>query len=203
MSAVFELRNLLKDLERNGTNVIDMVRDGQPLVPWRLHPRDSGIFDRGTRYQFYYHSHGVDTEGGHFHTVRLFADHTVHLVAISMATDGWPQALFTLNLWAIGDAYETVGTLRRYVRDFRIAERAGPPLLVRFVNLIFQAFSPQIEELQEQKIETLSRYQVSHPDHDIFEDRSLEILSRVAIDVRASVLITSNSRRLANRRKPA
>src|SRR5262245_598576 len=185
MKAVIKLRSLLEDLERNGTNVIDMARDGQPLVPWRLYPGDSGIFDRRTRYQFYYHSHGVDTEAGHFHTVRLFADHTAHLVTISMAADGWPQAFFTVNLWAIGDAYETAGNLRRYVREFHLAEHVGPPALVRFVNLTFQAFGPQIERLQEEKIETLSRYRIAHPDHHIFEDRSLEILSRVAIDVRA------------------
>jgi hypothetical protein len=204
MNAAFELRDLLEDLERNGTNVIDMVRDGQPLVPWRLYPEDSGIFDRRTRCQFYYHSHGLDTEAGHFHTVRLFTDHTVHVIAISMTTDGWPQALFTLNLWAIGDASETAGNLRRYVRDFHLAEQVGPPPLVRFVNLIFQAFGPQIEQLQEQKIETLSRYRGAHPDHDIFEDRSLEILSRIAIDVRApAALAASMRRRLVNRRKPA
>jgi hypothetical protein len=186
MSAVLELRDLLEELERNGTSVIDMVRDGQPLVPWRLYPGDSGIFDRRTRCQFYYHSHGLDTEAGHFHTVRLFADHTAHLVAISIATDGWPQALLTLNLWAIGDAYETVGKLRRYVRGFHIAERAGPPPLVRFVNLIFQAFGPQIEQLQDEKIETLARYRAAYPDRDIFEDRSIEILSRVDVDLRSA-----------------
>src|SRR5262249_49769164 len=161
---------------------------------WRLYPGDSGIFDRRTRYQFYYHSHGVDTEAGHFHTVRLFDDRTAHLVAISMAADGWPPALFTLNLWAIGDAYETAEKLRLYVRDFHLAEHVGARSLVRFVNLIFQAFGSQIEQLQEEKIETLSSYRVAHPDHDIFEDRSLEILSRVAIDVRATVpLATSTS----------
>jgi len=204
MNATLELRQLLEELERNGMNVIDMVRDGQPLMPWRLYPGDSGIFDRRTRYQFYYHSHGVGTEAGHFHTVRLFDDHTVHLIAISMTADGWPQALFTLNLWAIGDAYVSAGKLRRYVRDFHLAEHVGPPPLVRFVNLIFQAFGSEIEQLQEEKIETLSRYRVAHPDHDIFEDRLLEILSRVAIDVRApAVLTASNSLRIVNRRKPA
>src|SRR5262249_40246951 len=204
MNPVLELRKLLEDLERNGTSVIDMVREGQPLVPWRLYPANSGIFDRRTRCQFYYHSHGLDTEAGHFHTVRLFADHTVHLIAISMTTDGWPQALFTLNLWAIGDAYESAGELRHYVRDFHLAEHVGPPPLVRFVNLIFQAFGPEIEELQEEKIETLTRYRVAHPDHDIFEDRLLEILSRVAIDVRAAATVAaSKRRRLVTRREPA
>lgn len=185
MMPVGELRNLLQELERKGTSVIDLVRGGQPVQPWRLYPGENGVFDRRTRYQFYYHSHGSDHEAGHFHTVRLFADHTVHLVAISMTPDGWPQALFTLNLWAIGDAYESAETLQRYVRRFHLAEQVGQPPLVRFVNLVFRAFGSEIERLQEEKIGALAAYRATHPDNDIFKDRSLEILSRVAVDMRA------------------
>jgi hypothetical protein len=78
MKAKRELRMLLKELEREGTSVIDLVRGGQPFEPWRLYPGESGVFDRSTRYQFYYHSHGAAHEAGHFHTVRLFADRTAH-----------------------------------------------------------------------------------------------------------------------------
>jgi Domain of unknown function (DUF6969) len=184
MKPKLELRNLLEELEREGTSVIDLVRDGQPLQPWRLYPGESGIFDPGTRYQFYYHSHGSDHEAGHFHTVRLFADHTAHLVAISMTADGWPQALFTLNLWAIGDTYENAGNLRSYVRWFHLGEHVGPPPLVRFVNLVFRAFGPQIERLQNEKVAALAAYRATHPGLDVFEDRSLEVLSRVQVDVR-------------------
>jgi hypothetical protein len=186
MKPAVELRNLLEDLERQGRTVIDLVTDDQPVEAWRLYPGESGIFDRRTRYQFYYHSHGSEAEAGHFHTVRLFSDHTVHIVAISMASDGWPQALFTLNLWAIGDAYESAAVLRRHVRRFHVREHAGPPLVIRFVNLIFQVFAPQIGRLQDEKIATLASYRMTHPDRNVFEDRSLEILSRVAIDVRAA-----------------
>ena len=185
MKAKRELLNLLEELERQGTNVIDLVREGQPLQPWRLYPGESGIFDATTRYQFYYHSHGSDQEAGHFHTVRFFADHTAHMVAISMAPDGWPQALFTVNLWAIGDAYKSGGNLRRYVRRFHLAERVGPCPLVRFVNLIFKAFGPEIERLQNEKIAALAAYRAAHPGLDVCEDRSLEVLSQVEIDVRA------------------
>lgn len=185
MKPALELLDLLDDLERKGTSVIKLVRDGQPLVPWRLYPGESGIFDRRAGYQFYYHSHGADHEAGHFHTVRLFADHTAHLVAVSMTPDGWPQAFFTLNLWAIGDAYESAADLRRYVRRFHLGERVGPPPLIRFVNLLFQVFRPEIERLQDEKIAALAAHRAAHPGHDVFEDRSLEVLSRVEIDVRA------------------
>jgi hypothetical protein len=185
MKPALELRNLLEELERKGTSVIDLVRGGQPLQLWRLYPGESGIVDPGTRYQFYYHSHGPDHAAGHFHTVRLFPDHTAHLVAVSMTPDGWPQALFTLNLWSIGDADESAENLRRYVRRFYLAEQVGPPPLVRFVNLIFETFGPQIERLQEEKIAALDGHRAAHPGLDVFEDRSLEVLSRVEVDVRA------------------
>ncbi|MBI3457937.1 MAG: hypothetical protein HY002_19340 [Candidatus Rokubacteria bacterium] len=185
MSAGEELVRLLEELEQAGTSVMDLVRGGRPPEPWRLYPGESGIFDRRTRYQFYYHAHaGAEHEDGHFHTARLFDDHTAHLVAISMASTGWPQALFTLNLWAIGDAYEAPETLKRYARDFRIRERRGPARLVRFVNLVFQRFRPEIEWLQDEKERTLQAYRATHPGRDPFTDRSLEILSRVEIDVR-------------------
>ncbi len=181
---VLELLNLLGELERQNTTVIDLVTSGQTVEPWRLYPGEHGIYDGHTRCQFYYHSHGSGHEAGHFHTVRLFADHTAHLVAISMAADGWPQALFTLNLWAIGDAHESAAALRRYVGRFRLGEQVGPPLVVRFVNLIFQAFGPEIRRLQDEKVAALAGHRAARPDGDVFEDRSLEILSRIPIDVR-------------------
>ncbi len=184
MKAKLELLDLLEELQRQGRSVIDLVRGGQPLQPWRLYPDEGGIFDPSTRCQFYYHDHGSDHEAGHFHTVRFFADHTVHLVAISMTAGGWPQALFTLNLWAIGDTDESAGSLRGYVRRFHLREHVGPPPLVRFVNLVFKAFGPQIERLQNEKIAALAAYRAAHPGLDVFEDRSLEVLSRARIDVR-------------------
>lgn len=184
-TAAQELGELLEDLERRRTSVIDLVREGQPLEPRRLYPGESGIFDRRTRAQFYYHSHGAPHEAGHFHTVRLFPDRTAHLVAISMTAAGWPQALFTLNLWAIGDAYESAANLRGHARRFHLRESAGPSAVVRVVNLVFRAFGPEIERLQEERIAALARHRAAHPGRDVFEDRSIEILSRIEIDVRA------------------
>jgi hypothetical protein len=84
-----ELRQLLETLEREGTSVIDLVCNGRQAIPRTLYPDQYGVFDRRMGCQFYYHRHeGTTDEAGHFHTVRFFPDHTVHLVAISMATDG-------------------------------------------------------------------------------------------------------------------
>jgi hypothetical protein len=179
------LLNLLHDLDRRGVTVIDLIRRGQPLEPWRLYPGESGIFDRQTRYQFYFHVHPDSApEAGHFHTVRLFSDHTAHVVAISMDKRGWPQALFTVNLWATGGADEPPERLKQFARQFHVDERRGPREVVTFVNLICRAFLPEIEGLQDAKARTLAAYRETHPDRDPFDDRTLEVLSRVEIDVR-------------------
>jgi hypothetical protein len=179
-----EIVRLLEDVERDGTSVVELICGTSSPVPWRLYPGEYGVFDRATSYQFYFHVHedGAD-EAGHFHTVRLFPDHTVHLVAISMARNGWPQALFTLNLWGIGDAEATAAELKRYVRRFSIDPRRGVPRVVRFVNLVFRAFEAEIEHLQDLKIAALAAYRHAHPGVNPLEDRGLEILSRVDLDL--------------------
>ncbi len=161
-----------------------LARGARRQEPWTLYPDEYGIFDRKRHSQFYYHAHaGADHEEGHFHTVRLFSDHTVHLVAISMTPTGWPQALFTLNLWAIGDRDASPEDLIRYTRQFRVESRKGDPRLVGFVNLMFRAFWAEIAALQEDKAEAIARYRAAHGGADPFEDRSVEILSRVEIEV--------------------
>jgi hypothetical protein len=188
VTTIEELAALLEELEHKDTSVMELARGGRPQEPWTLYPGEFRIFDRQRRSQFYYHSHaGADHEAGHFHTVRLFPDRTAHLVAISMAPNGWPQALFTLNGWAIGDAWETPGNLKQYVRRFGVGTGHGPAQLVRFVNLVFEAFRPEIEELQDLKERTLRAHAETYPGMDPLQDRSLEVPSRVEIDVPARI----------------
>ena len=183
-----EFLRLLETLKHEGTTVVELICGTATPDPWRLYPGEYGVFDRTTSSQFYFHAHGHEArEVGHFHTVRLFSDHTVHLVAISMATDGWPQALFTLNLWAIGDAEATAAELKRYVRRFRIDPGRGSPRVVRFVNLMFRAFEAEIERLQDEKIATLAAYRRARPGADPLEDRGLEVLSSVELDNQLTV----------------
>jgi hypothetical protein len=180
-----ELIRLLEAVEREGTSLVELICGTAGPVPWTLYPGEYGVFDDTTSSQFYFHAHeGGAHEAGHFHTVRLFPDHTVHLVAISVGTDGWPQALFTLNLWAIGDAEAGAPELKRHVKRFSIDPRRGPPRVVRFVNLVFRAFEADIERLQEDKVAALAAYRRARPQDNPLEDRGFEILSRVDVNLR-------------------
>lgn len=185
MSASDALVHLLEELERAGTTPMELVGAGRRAQPWTLYPNEYGVFDRATGSQFYFHAHeDARHEAGHFHTVRFSPSRTVHLVGISMADSGWPQALFTVNLWAIGDVYVPLDALKQYVRKFCVDERRGDPRLIRFVNLVFTVFRVEIEALQEEKARAIAVHRLTHPDVDPFEDRSLEVLSRIAIDLR-------------------
>jgi hypothetical protein len=195
VTALADLARLLEGLERAGTSVMALARGGRPQEPWTLYPDEYGIFDRKRHSQFYYHAHaGAEHEAGHFHIVRLFRDRTVHLVAMSMAHTGRPRALFTLNLWSIGDAYASPDDLARYVRQYRVESRNGDARLVRFITLMFRAFRPEIEALQDAKERAIQRYRATHGGADPFEDRSVEILSQVEIDVPAYLDRTTANR---------
>jgi hypothetical protein len=183
-SALDDLRHLLVTLERSGTSVLALARQGRVQEPWTLYPSEYGIFDHKTRSQFYYHAHaGASHEAGHFHTVRFFPDHTVHLVGVSMTDAGWPQALFTVNLWAVGDAWEPVDAMKEHVRRFHVRPGRGDRRLIRFMNLVVEAFRPEIEWLQEEKERALTAYRLAHAGASPFEDRTLEVLSRVELDL--------------------
>lgn len=182
------LRGLLEELDRERTSAVELLCRTATPQPWTLYPGEYGVFDRKTSSQFYFHAHdGREEEIGHFHTVRLFPDRTVHLVAISMGSDGRPRALSTLNLWAIGDTAASAGELKRYVRRFSLDEAHGERRVVCFVNLVFRAFEPELLKLQDAKAAALSAYRRAHPGMDPFEDRRLEVLSSVDV----SALITS------------
>lgn len=189
MTGTRELVDLIENLEHEDTSVMELICGTAKPEPWKIYPDDYGVFSTRTRSQFYYHVHdGAQHEAGHFHTVRFFPNRTAHIVAISMAPSGWPQALFTVNLWAIGDAYEPIENLKRYARRFQIEESRGDPRVIRFVNLIFRLFLPEIERLQEEKAAALAAYMLAHPAVNPFEDRALEVTSRVEIDVRGKLL---------------
>jgi hypothetical protein len=200
--ALDELVDLLTDLQRTGRSIITLAGTGQSPEPGQLPPTTLGVFDPLSRWHFYYHAHAgvvrrhpavaqnlvsarAAHEAGHFHTLRRFGDHAVHVVGISIDLLGWPQALFTLNLWCIGDVYEPAANIKRYARRFRVDSRAADPQLIRFLDLVFQAFLPEIEWLQDEKVCALAAHHAACPSRNPFEDRSLEITSRVELSLTA------------------
>jgi hypothetical protein len=184
--ALDELVNLLTTLQRTGRSIITLAGTDES-AEGHLPPTTLGVFDPVSRWHFYYHAHawGWD-EAGHFHALRRFGDHAVHVVGVSVDRMGWPQALFTVNLWCVGDVYEPAATIKSYARRFRVDSAAGDPQLIHFMGLVFRTFLPEIERLQDEKVCALADHHARYPDRDPFQDRSLAITSRVELSLAAA-----------------
>jgi len=72
--------------------------------------------------------------------------------------------------------------------------RNGDVRLIRFITLMFRAFRPEIEALQDAKERAIQRYRATHGGADPFENRSVEILSQVEIDFPAYLGRTTANR---------
>jgi hypothetical protein len=160
--------------------------------PFRVYP-DPPVYDPRTRSLLTYHHHARDPgwprEAGHFHALRVLRVRPrlawATLVGISMSRRGWPQALFTVNLWSWNDRAQRARQLQEHVRRFHLGAGARPARLARFANLVLGAYGPEIARLQDEKLRRLARAQRRHRSRDARADRSLDVLSAVVIDVRA------------------
>jgi hypothetical protein len=190
---------MLTDLQRSGQSIITLAGAGPSAELSGLPPTTQGVFDPLWRWHVYYHSHaGPLDEAGHFHTLRRFGDRAIHVVGISIDHAGWPQALFTLNHWCVGDGYEPAARIKGYARRFRLDSCSGDPRLIRFLSLLFEAFLGEIEWLQDEKVYALTAHYVRHPDGNLFEDRSVEITSRVNLCLAADCQHSGQSALIAD-----
>lgn len=204
-----EILDCHRVLERGGLNIVgEMLRGQGEFVEFEHYPNDD-VFDNDSHAQYYYHAHrGEEGEHGHFHTFLRAPGMPVgmrpvkstsaepwpsgdeslsHLIAISMDVYGFPIGLFTVNRWVTGDAWyvapNVIGMLDRFEIDH--ANPSWPAN--RWITAMLQLFRPQIEALILERDEAVAAWAARHPGVDVFEDRALEIASRVTISVEAQI----------------
>jgi hypothetical protein len=200
-----DIRECYRVLEKGGLNVVGEVLRGQgEFVEYEHYPRDD-VFDADSQAQYYYHAHrGAEGEHGHFHTfLRAPAmpagmapvphagaepwpqgdEALSHLVAIAMDDYGYPTGLFTVNRWVTGDAWYAADDVIRML-DFFEVDHANPSWPAnRWITAMLRLFRPQIEALILARDAALAEWMRTHPGKDAYEDRDLEIASRIAISV--------------------
>ena len=111
-------------------------------------------------------------------------DELSHLVAIAMDETGEPVRLFTTNRWVTGETWyadaDVVTMLDRFVVD--LARPSWP--LNRWITAMFRLFRPQMIELLHARDAQVMAWRRRHRGKvHVLEDRRLEVLSAVAIDV--------------------
>jgi hypothetical protein len=222
-AAADEVLEALRVLGKAGTNPVAQVLRHQGDFLELDHYPKGDVYDEETGSQYYYHAHRSETgEHGHFHVFMraggmstgvepmpytgredrpLGSDAIAHLIAISMDRTGLAVGLFTTNRWVTGETFYAAPDAIAMLDRFEI-DHAYPCLATnRWITALLRLFRPHIEVLLWQRDERIFRLQRQHPDVDVFEDRSFEIMSELKIDIdeQAAHVDAALNRRLSDR----
>jgi hypothetical protein len=194
-------------LAKTGDNLVGLVLKHQGPFYILDHYPKGDVFDPETHAQWYYHAHDKKErpgEHGHFHLfmrgggmpegvepaplpdLEPRADRhalVCHLIAVSMERSGWPRALFTTNRWVTGETWygarDVAAMLDRF--DMKVDKPSWP--VNRWLTSLMRLFRSEIEELLRQRDRCVRHWQIEHPEVNAYEDRRLEVTSRLPVDV--------------------
>jgi hypothetical protein len=190
-------------LAKTGDNIVSELLPREGTFYELDHCPPGDIYDSEAHSQYYYHAHRGG-EHGHFHTFMREAgmpegvrpaeqsesdylkerdDRLSHLVAISMDRRGVPIALFTTNRWVTAENWYAAEDVCAMVDRFRIDHARPSWATNRWVGAMLRLFRPQIVELLQDRDTAVADWQKEHPDGDVFEDRKLDLPSRVEISL--------------------
>jgi len=167
-----------------GTNAAQAVQDGQAYQfnPTARYPLEAGIVDPTHGHSFYFHAHRAD-EYGHFHTfARDEYGLSVHLLMISINSQGQPTALSTVNQWVTDDRHVRAKELMKLYQGFQIDPSAfKTPALVSMVNAIIGGYASLAKPLFEERDAWVDKYRADHGKLP-YQDRSIEVISTRTIN---------------------
>ncbi|MBE7637866.1 hypothetical protein GUA87_13500 [Sneathiella sp. P13V-1] len=200
-----QVLNCYRVLGKTGDNIVGEILRGVETFYEMDHYPEGDIYDNESHSQYYYHAHRGPEEHGHFHTflreAGMAADMTPieeqshesymderedklsHLIAISMDNKGFPTSLFTTNRWVTAENWYSADDVIKMLDSFEI-DLVPPSWPVNiWLTSMFILFKPLIIQLLKERDEAIEKWQMAHPDRDVFEDRELEITSEAAISV--------------------
>lgn len=223
-----EVQHCQRVLAKTGDSVVgELMRGTGSFSPWRHYP-PGDVYDHEYHAQFYYHAHSdherVDGEHGHFHTFLRplgmpsglrpapVPDYTPpadpndglsHLIGISTDRNGRPFRLFTTNRWVTGETWYAADDVVRMLDCF-VIDHARPSWPVnRWLTAVMRLFRPQIIALLHARDQEILRWQESHRDVLVYEDRRLEVPSEMAVAIDTQVTAVSTALRQTRRRMSA
>jgi hypothetical protein len=200
-----------RTLAKSGDNVVGIVlRHEGPFYVLDHYPKGD-VFDPESHAQWYYHAHDKNErpgEHGHFHTFMRGAgmpagvepaalpdfqpkdqtgDLVSHLIAVSMDRSGWPIGLFTTNRWVTGETWYAAREVVTMLDGFDMKMDKPSWSVNRWLTSMLRLFRPQIEDLLVRRDQRVREWRRQYPDVNVYEDRRLEVTSRLPIDVEAQV----------------
>jgi hypothetical protein len=204
-----EILEAYRVLRKANTNVVGQVLAQQDTFYEEDHYPKGDVYDDETKSQYYYHAHRAESGAhGHFHTfVRsggipasikpapydgpgdrpLGKNAICHLVAISMSGPGLPIDLFTVNRWVTGETFYSAADTLKIAARFKV-DHVYPCLAVNhWISAMLRLFRPQLEALLVERDRLIAEWASRHKDRDAYEDRELERLSSLPIDVEQQI----------------
>lgn len=200
-----DLLGVYADLAGRQAHLLGDLLAGAPPLQWERLPADDAV-DAADRYQWFYHAHAPEDrpagpEHGHIHLFarralweclpatrdeRAFRERcgnpssdagTRHLIGISIDPKGLPISLFTVNSWVTGDLMLGADATAQVLAEIELD--TGHPDIDRMIVALAQLCIDDIRLLLARRDEAL----MTGDRAGILEDRSLEQLSEVAIDL--------------------
>ncbi|MEQ8966569.1 MAG: hypothetical protein RID91_12140 [Azospirillaceae bacterium] len=216
-----EVAECQRVLAKTGDTVVEeLLRGHGPTLDWQHYP-PGDIFDPESHAQYYFHLHPAESrapgEHGHFHTFLRPGgmppeaapsliptgmgpeDALSHLVAITMDRAGRAIGLFATNRWVTGEAWYPGPVVGGMLDGFAV-DLARPSWPTnRWISAMVRLFRPQIHALLEARDVVIDQHAAARPLAEVLEDRRLEVLAQVAIDVEAQRLAIEQERRMRRR----
>ena len=207
LDAAREIETCYRVLRKGGLNVVGEVLRGYDFIEMNHYPPDD-VFDADTHSQYYYHAHReVENEHGHFHTfvragglpagcVPLDVPHAIearpsgdqaicHLVAVSMDAWGFPIELFTTNRWVTDDSWFRAEDAIAALQGFEIDHAFPSWPTNRWLTAMLRLYRPWIEAMLRHRDASMDAVQAARPAEDVYEDRAIEVIGTMPVDVDA------------------
>jgi hypothetical protein len=176
----------MQALEDGELTLVGEIKRGHGEQEELEHYPPDDVQQEQSQYFFHWHEDRGDVEIGHFHTfLRMHDDEATHLVAISMADEATPVALFCTNQWVTDEHMVNAPKLAEKLPLFKI-DHANPSWPVnRWITAMLVLFRPQVsfllhhrdERLGEAATESGRNLDLVRRDHDI------EVTGLLAIDI--------------------
>jgi hypothetical protein len=187
--------------------MLRVVPGGDLFRAWDHYPPEDAV-DRASGARWFYHAHAPGereaSEHGHFH---LFFDlsrlkrrgrkplagppggvsagaEIVHIAAIGIDLNGLPTRIFTVNRWVTDEWIYRAADITAELAGFDLGAATGDALVNRWLTAAVAFFSREIEDALQLRDAEIGRWD---PSADPFEDRSLEVLSAIEIDINSAV----------------
>lgn len=178
---------LQRQMLRSNNNLFREIADGFTLTKKFEHYPVSDVYDPKSRYQYFYHAHR-EGEHGHFHIFyRTPQDEFIQLLAISISSQGLPQALFTTNQWVTNEIIAPANEVKKLAEGFTIDISDPSYLTNTYLKELITFFKPHISLILEKRDLALDHL-ISLHGKEVLKNQNIDLLSEVPVDINEQLI---------------